>query len=77
MPAAAILTVFLIAQDPAPAVPLDTSGFTLPDLSVTAKRQARSLYVRRLERSDGFLYEQIGSSPRVNGLPTARGAGRP
>lgn len=30
----------------------------------------RSLYVRRLERpADGFRYEQVGSSPRVSGLP--------
>ena len=52
MPAAAILTVFLIAQDPAPAVPLDTSGFTLPDLSVTAERQARSLYDTPMAATD-------------------------
>jgi hypothetical protein len=37
----------------------------------------RSLYVRRLERNDGFLYEQVGSTPRVNGLPSGRGPGRP
>jgi Family of unknown function (DUF6152) len=31
-----------------------------------ARNQDRSVYVRRLERrSDGFLYEQVGSSPRV------------
>ena len=31
-----------------------------------ARAQPRALYVRRLERpADGFLYEQIGSSPRV------------
>jgi hypothetical protein len=36
-----------------------------------------SLYVRRLDRSDGFRYEQVGSSPRVNGLPAGRGAGPP
>jgi hypothetical protein len=31
-----------------------------------ARNQDRSLYVRSLERpSDGFLYEQVGSSPRV------------
>jgi Family of unknown function (DUF6152) len=30
------------------------------------KEQAQSLYIRRLDRpSDGFRYEQIGSSPRV------------
>jgi hypothetical protein len=34
-----------------------------------ARAQARTLYVRRLERPvDGFLYEQIGNSPRVRGL---------
>lgn len=27
----------------------------------------RSLYVRRLDRADGFRYEQVGSSPRVSG----------
>lgn len=31
-----------------------------------ARNQDRAIYVRRLERpSDGFLYEQVGSSPRV------------
>ncbi len=31
-----------------------------------ARAQPRTLYVRRLERpADGFLYEQIGSSPRI------------
>ena len=34
-----------------------------------------SLYVRRLDRSDGFSYEQVGSSPRINGLPAARSGG--
>ena len=35
-----------------------------------ARGQPQALYVRRLERpADGFLYEQIGSSPRVRGLP--------
>jgi hypothetical protein len=29
----------------------------------------QSLYVRRLERTDGFRYEQFGSSPRISGLP--------
>ena len=30
------------------------------------RRQAQSLYVRRLDRpSDGFSYEQVGSSPRI------------
>lgn len=36
-----------------------------------------SLYVRRLDRSDGFRYEQVGSSPRINGLPAARSGGPP
>jgi hypothetical protein len=31
-----------------------------------AREQANSLYIRRLERpADGFLYEQVGSSPRI------------
>jgi hypothetical protein len=31
-----------------------------------ARNQDRAVYVRRLERpGDGFLYEQVGSSPRV------------
>lgn len=30
-----------------------------------ARDQTRSVYVRSLQRADGFLYEQIGSSPRV------------
>lgn len=31
-----------------------------------ARREARSLYVRRLDRpSDGFWYEQVGSTPRI------------
>jgi hypothetical protein len=31
-----------------------------------ARTQPNSLYIRRLERPlDGFLYEQIGSSPRI------------
>jgi hypothetical protein len=35
-----------------------------------ARAESRALYTRRLERpADGFLYEQIGSSPRVRGLP--------
>jgi hypothetical protein len=34
-----------------------------------ARDESRALYVRRLDRaSDGFWYEQIGSSPKV-GLP--------
>jgi hypothetical protein len=34
------------------------------------RTQPHDLYVRRLERpADGFLYEQIGTSPRVRGLP--------
>lgn len=31
-----------------------------------ARRQALSLYIRRLDRpSDGFWYEQVGASPRI------------
>ena len=31
-----------------------------------ARRQARSLYIRRLDRpSDGFWYEQVGATPRI------------
>jgi Family of unknown function (DUF6152) len=31
-----------------------------------ARREARSLYVRRIDRpSDGFWYEQVGASPRM------------
>ena len=34
--------------------------------SASRNRDERSLYVRSLERrSDGFLYEQVGSSPRI------------
>ena len=34
-----------------------------------ARAQPRNLYVRRLERpADGFLYEQIGSSPSIRTL---------
>jgi hypothetical protein len=32
-----------------------------------ARQQARSLYIRRLDRpSDGFWYEQAGASPRIS-----------
>lgn len=35
-----------------------------------AYKDPRAMYVRKLERpADGFLYEQIGFSPRVSGLP--------
>ncbi len=35
-------------------------------LGSRARSQARSLYVRRLERpADGFSYEQVGNSPRI------------
>jgi hypothetical protein len=31
-----------------------------------ARREARSLYVRRIDRqSDGFWYEQVGATPRI------------
>jgi len=34
-----------------------------------ARRQAQSLYIRRLDRpSDGFWYEQIGPTPRIRAL---------
>ena len=34
------------------------------------RAQPRTLYVRRLERpADGFLYEQVGSSPRIRTSP--------
>jgi hypothetical protein len=36
-----------------------------------------SLYVRRLDRSDGFRYEQVGSSPRVSGVPAGASAAGP
>ena len=32
-----------------------------------AWKQANAMYVRRMQRSDGFLYEQIGFSPKVSG----------
>ena len=36
-----------------------------------ARRDARRLYIRRLDRpADGFWYDQVGSSPRAR-LPTA------
>ena len=35
-----------------------------------SRRQPRSLYLRRLERPiDGFIYEQVGSSPRIRTAP--------
>ncbi len=35
-----------------------------------AFKDPRAMYVRKLQRpADGFLYEQIGFSPRVSGLP--------
>jgi hypothetical protein len=31
-----------------------------------ARRQPRAAYIRKLERpADGFIYEQVGSSPRI------------
>ena len=31
-----------------------------------ARREARSLYIRRMDRpSDGFWYEQVGTTPRI------------
>jgi len=41
-------------------------GERLVIIGSLARRQAQSLYVRRLDRpSDGFSYEQVGSSPRI------------
>jgi hypothetical protein len=41
-------------------------GERLVVIGSLARRQAQSLYVRRLDRpSDGFSYEQVGSSPRI------------
>jgi hypothetical protein len=35
-----------------------------------AEGQAQSLYIRKLNRpADGFRYEQVGSSPRINSRP--------
>ena len=33
-----------------------------------AYKQANAIYVRRMQRGDGFLYEQVGFSPKVSGL---------
>ncbi|HYR90154.1 MAG TPA: DUF6152 family protein [Terriglobia bacterium] len=30
-----------------------------------ARTQPQSLYIRRLDRADGFRYEQVGTSPRI------------
>jgi len=41
-------------------------GERLVIIGSRARRQAQSLYIRRLERpSDGFAYEQVGNSPRL------------
>ena len=32
-----------------------------------AWKQANAMYVRRMQRADGFRYEQVGFSPRVSG----------
>jgi hypothetical protein len=41
-------------------------GDTLVVTGSPARRDARSLYVRRLDRpSDGFWYEQAGTTPRI------------
>jgi hypothetical protein len=52
------------------AAGMNVKTFQVGDrISVTgsrARNDSRSAYVRRLERpADGFLYEQVGSSPRV------------
>jgi len=42
------------------------------------RRQAQSLYVRRLDRpSDGFSYEQVGSSPRIRTPASLPPTGQP
>ena len=42
------------------------AGDRITVLGSRARDKSRSAYVRRLERwADGFLYEQVGSSPRV------------
>jgi hypothetical protein len=47
-------------------------GERLVIIGSLARRQAQSLYVRRLDRpSDGFSYEQVGSSPRIR-TPASR-----
>jgi hypothetical protein len=33
-----------------------------------AWKQPNAMYVRRMQRADGFLYEQVGFSPKVSGL---------
>jgi hypothetical protein len=33
-----------------------------------AYKQANAMYVRRMQRGDGFRYEQVGFSPKVSGL---------
>jgi hypothetical protein len=33
-----------------------------------AYKQANVMYVRRMQRTDGFRYEQVGFSPKVSGL---------
>ena len=41
-------------------------GDTIVVAGSPARREARSLYVRRIDRpSDGFWYEQVGASPRI------------
>ena len=35
-----------------------------------ARAQPQSLYLLRLDRPDGFWYEQVGSSPRIRGPRT-------
>jgi hypothetical protein len=42
------------------------SGDRITVVGSPARRQANSMYVRRLDRpSDGFWYEQVGASPRI------------
>jgi len=56
------------------AVGMSADSFKIGDSVVVigskARDRSRRLYVRSLERrSDGFLYEQVGSSPRVRPRP--------
>jgi hypothetical protein len=41
-------------------------GDTIVVVGSPARREARSVYVRRIDRpSDGFWYEQVGATPRI------------
>jgi hypothetical protein len=46
------------------------SGEQIVVVGQLAREQPQALYIRRLDRpADGFRYEQVGSSPRVNFRP--------